>query len=80
MKMDKAQTLTTTRTGDVSFENDADEEIDTTVIEEEDWIEYIKKEALKKPRKRWKAQRFDAGTRLSKNEMETGTENRHVTK
>ena len=26
---------------EVSFEDDADEEIDTTVIEEEDWIEYI---------------------------------------
>ena len=26
-----------------SFEDDADEEIDTTVIEEEDWIEYIKR-------------------------------------
>ena len=32
---------------EVSFEDDADEEIDTTVTEEEDWIEYIKKEALK---------------------------------
>ena len=29
--------------GEVSFEDDADEEIDTTLIEEEDWIEYIKK-------------------------------------
>ena len=28
---------------DVSFENDTDEEIDTTVIEEEDWIEYKKR-------------------------------------
>ena len=27
---------------EVSFEDDADEETDTTVIEEEDWIEYIK--------------------------------------
>ena len=26
---------------EVSFEDDADDEIDTTVIEEEDWIEYI---------------------------------------
>ena len=26
---------------DVSFEDDADEEIDTTSIEEEDWIDYI---------------------------------------
>ena len=28
---------------EVSFEDDADEEIDTTSIEEEDWIEYIEK-------------------------------------
>ena len=37
--------------GDLSFEGDADEEIDTTSIEEEDWIEYIKRsieEAMEK--------------------------------
>ena len=28
---------------EVSFEDDADDEIDTTVIEEEDWIEDIKR-------------------------------------
>ena len=28
---------------DVSFENDTEEEIDTTEIEEEDWVDYIKK-------------------------------------
>ena len=28
---------------EVSFEDDANDGIDTTVIEEEDWIEYIKK-------------------------------------
>ena len=28
---------------EVSFEDDADEETDTTVIEKEDWIEYIKR-------------------------------------
>ena len=36
---------------DVSFEDDADEEIDTTSIEEEDWIEYTKRsteEAIEK--------------------------------
>ena len=26
---------------EVSFEDDGDDEIDTTLIEEEDWIEYI---------------------------------------
>ena len=34
---------------DISFTNDTDEEIDTTAIEEEEWIEYIKKEAQTKP-------------------------------
>ena len=49
---------TTTRNdvnSDVSFEDDADEEIDTTSIEEEDWIEYIKRsteEAIEKNGKR----------------------------
>ena len=28
---------------DVSFENDTEEEIDTTEIEEEDWVDYIKR-------------------------------------
>ena len=28
---------------DVSFESDNDEEIDTTEIEEEDWVDYIKR-------------------------------------
>ena len=52
---------------DVSFENDSEEEIDTTEIEEEeDWIEY-KKEAQTLPLKRWERRRFDAGTRLTKN-------------
>ena len=59
---------------EVSFEDDADEEIDTTLIEEEDWIEYIKK-ALKMQWKRWNAQRFDAGTGHTKN----GIENRNIT-
>ena len=50
---------------EVSFEDDADEEIDTTLIVEEDWIEYIKR-STDEAMKRWKAQRFDAGTRLIK--------------
>ena len=28
---------------DISFMNDIDEEMDTAVIEEEDWIEYVKR-------------------------------------
>ena len=31
---------------EVSFEDDADEEIDTTVIEEEEWIDYIKRSTV----------------------------------
>ena len=31
---------------DVSFENDTDEEIDATEIEEEDWIEYMKRSTI----------------------------------
>ena len=42
-EMVRAQRLMNDVDSGVSFENDADEEIDTTVIEEEDWIEYIKR-------------------------------------
>ena len=31
---------------EVSFEDDADDEIDTTLIEEEDWIDYIKRSTV----------------------------------
>ena len=54
MKTGVAQTLTKDQDSDASFENDTEEEIDTTEIEEEDWIEYIKKEALRKPWNGWK--------------------------
>ena len=64
---------------DVSFENGTEEEIDTSDIEEEDWIEYLKKEAQTMPWKRWKVRRFDAGTRLTKNVMEAGAENSNIT-
>ena len=50
---------------DVSFENDTEEQIDTSEIEEEDWIEYVKRstnDAMEKMDMR----RFDAGTRLTK--------------
>ena len=51
---------------DVSFETDTDEETDTTEIEEEDWIEYIKKEAQTTSWKRWRIRRFDAGNKTHK--------------
>ena len=31
---------------EVSFEDDADEEMDTTTIEEEEWIDYIKRSTV----------------------------------
>ena len=34
--------------GDVSFESDNDEEIDAAGIEEEDWVEYIKRSTCEK--------------------------------
>ena len=45
MKSGDGQSTTTHNDVDsgVSFEDDADDEIDTTLIEEEDWIEYMKR-------------------------------------
>ena len=41
-RTDKAQTLKKKKEdSDVSFENDTEEEIDSTEIEEEDWVDYI---------------------------------------
>ena len=51
---------------DVSFENDTDEEIDSTVIEEEDLIEYTKRSADEAIEKMDEMRRFNAGTRLKK--------------
>ena len=64
--MMKAEMVKSTRTqndvgSEVSFEDDAAEEIDTTVIEEEDWIEYIKR-STEDAMGKWNTQRFDAGT------------------
>ena len=78
-KTDKALSLTTTRTATCHSRVDNVEEIDTTEIEEEDCVDYEKKEAPTKPKKRWERRRLDAGTRLTKNEMETGAKNYHTT-
>ena len=64
---------------EVSFEDDADEEIDSTVFEEEDSIDYIKRSARKMQWKKWHTQRSDAGTGPTKDEMEIGTENSNFT-
>ena len=37
------QSTKTQDDSEVTFEDDADEEMDTTAIEEEDWFEYIKR-------------------------------------
>ena len=69
-KTDKAQSLTTTRTVTCHSR--------VTKIEEEDWVDYVKRitnEAIEK----WEMRRIDAGTRRTKNEMETGDENCHIT-
>ena len=63
---------------EVSFEDDDGDEIDTTLIEEEDWIEYIKR-STDEAKENMESERFDAGTGLTKNEMEIGTENRNIT-
>ena len=57
---------------EVSFEDDADEEIDTTSIEEEDWIEYIKR-SIEEAKEKMESAKIRCWNK-------TGTENRHFTK
>ena len=52
MRMDEVQNTCCDQDSDISFKNDTDEEIDTTAVEEDEWIEYIQKEAQTKPMKR----------------------------
>ena len=62
----------------VPFDEDSEKDIDTIEIEEEDWIDNIRRstaDALDK----WNMQRFDAGTKHTKNEMEISIENRNIT-
>ena len=64
---------------EVTFEDDPDEEIDTIAIEEEDWINYIKRstvDALDKMETR-KDSMLEQDTQ--KNEMEIGAENCNFT-
>ena len=46
---------------EVTFEDDLDEDMDATTIEEEEWIDCIKRITVD-AWKRWNMQRFDAGT------------------
>ena len=63
----------------MSFESDNDEEIDAAEIEEEDWVDYIKRstsEAMEKmENEKIRCWREDS----KKHEMETGDENHHIT-
>ena len=63
---------------DVSSESDNDEEIDAAEIEEEDWVDYIKRstnEAMEK----MENEKIRCWNVTQKNEMEIVGENRHIT-
>ena len=63
---------------EVSFEDGADDEIDTIVIEEEDWIELITRSTEDVMEKMAHAKiRFE--NRTTKNEMVIGIGNRNIT-
>ena len=64
---------------DVSFENDTDEEFDTTGIEEEDSVEYTKKKHRRSHGKDGKCDDWKLEQDSQKNEMETGAENSNIT-
>ena len=64
---------------EVPFEDDVDEEIDTTVIEEEDWIEYIKRSTEDAMEKMERAKIRCWNRTHKKNEMEIVTENCNIT-
>ena len=49
----------------MSFESDDDEEIDAAEIEEEDWVDYIKRSTIEAEEK-MEIEKMDAGTRLKK--------------
>ena len=46
----------------MTFDKDSDKDIDTVEIEEEDWIDYIRRSTADAIDK-WNMQRFDAGTK-----------------
>ena len=63
----------------MSFENDTEEEIDTAVIEEEDWIDDIKRCTNDATEKMGNA-KIRCWNKTQKNEMETCAENCNITK
>ena len=60
-----------------TFDEDSEKEIDTIEIEEEDWIDYIKRSTVDALDKMERA-KIRCWNR-TKNEMEIGTENRNIT-
>ena len=64
---------------EVTFEDDPDEEMDATAIEEEEWIDYIKREALLDALEKMEHANIRCWNRPTKNEMEIGTENCNFT-
>ena len=63
---------------EVSFEDDADDEIDTTLIEEEYWIEYVKR-STDDATEKMECVKIRCWNRTHKNEMERGIANRNIT-
>ena len=63
----------------VAFDEDPDQEMDTIEIEEEDWIEYIKRSTADALDKMERAKIRCWNRTHKKNEMEIGTENRNIT-
>ena len=64
---------------EVTFEDDSDEEMDTTTIEGEEWIDYIKRSTEKCNGKDGTCKDSMLEQDTQKNEMEIGTENRYIT-
>ena len=63
----------------MSFESGNDEEIDAAELEEEDWIEYIKRSTNEAMKKVENEKRRCWNMTQRKNEMEIGDENRFIT-
>ena len=63
---------------EVSFEDDADDEIDTTLIEEEDWIEYIKR-STEDAMEKMESAKIRCWNKTQKMKMVIGIENRNIT-
>ena len=64
---------------EVTFDEDSDKGMDTIEIEEEDWIEHIKRSTADALDKMERAKIRCWNRTHTKNEMEIGTENRNIT-